>query len=66
MPKPDHTTPLEQLNPPRPAVRGLAGAGLTTLGAVWEKSDSELLALHGVGPKAVRIIRELESDVRDR
>ena len=42
----------------RPATRGLAGAGSTTLAAVAQRSDAELLALHGVGPKAVRILRE--------
>lgn len=42
----------------RPATQALANAGITTLEQVAELSDSELNALHGVGPKAVRIIRE--------
>ncbi|MGF0115003.1 hypothetical protein ACQFYA_01585 [Promicromonospora sp. Marseille-Q5078] len=42
----------------RPATRALAGAGLTTLAAVGDRSDAELLAMHGVGPRAVRILRE--------
>lgn len=42
----------------RPATRGLAGVGITTLAVVAQRSDAELLALHGVGPKAVRILRE--------
>jgi uncharacterized protein YdhG (YjbR/CyaY superfamily) len=60
---PDATTPLDEpsLGLPRPAVRGLAGAGVTTLGAAWAKSDRELLACHGVGPKAVRMIRQLQT-----
>ena len=41
-----------------PATRALAGAGITTLAQVASLSDAELLAMHGVGPKAVRILRE--------
>lgn len=41
-----------------PATRALAGAGLTSLSDVARLSDAELLALHGVGPKAVRLLRE--------
>ena len=59
--KPDPATPLDDpaLGLPRPAVRGLAGAGITTLGEALAADDADMLALHGVGPKAVRIIREL-------
>ncbi|MFD9445879.1 hypothetical protein ACFWBR_43980 [Streptomyces sp. NPDC060006] len=42
----------------RPATRALLGAGLTTLELVAQHTKSELLALHGVGPKAVRILSE--------
>ncbi|TXK35976.1 hypothetical protein [Nonomuraea sp. C10] len=46
----------------RPATRALANVGITTLDQVAGLSDAELNALHGVGPKAVRILREtLES-----
>ncbi|MFK0292469.1 helix-hairpin-helix domain-containing protein [Streptomyces sp. NPDC090442] len=41
-----------------PATRALASAGITTLAQIAELTDAELLALHGVGPKAVRILRE--------
>ncbi|QKG21034.1 MmcQ/YjbR family DNA-binding protein [Actinomadura verrucosospora] len=41
-----------------PATRALAGAGITTLAQVAALTDAELLAMHGVGPKAVRILRE--------
>jgi hypothetical protein len=60
--QPDATMPLDDpsLRLPRPAVRGLAGAGVTTLGAAWATSDEEMLACHGVGPKAVRMIRTLQ------
>ncbi|GAA4734259.1 hypothetical protein GCM10023216_28620 [Isoptericola chiayiensis] len=42
----------------RPATRGLAGAGIVSLADVAARSDAELLAIHGVGPKAVRLLRE--------
>ncbi|MEU6914212.1 MmcQ/YjbR family DNA-binding protein [Streptomyces olindensis] len=42
----------------RPATRALFGAGLTTLEQVAERSAGELLALHGVGPEAVRVVSE--------
>ncbi|MET8831344.1 hypothetical protein ABZX40_39345 [Streptomyces sp. NPDC004610] len=42
----------------RPATQALLGAGIDTLERVAEHSGTELLALHGVGPKAVRILRE--------
>lgn len=41
-----------------PATRALAAAGITTLDQVARLGESGLLALHGVGPKAVRILRE--------
>ncbi|MCE7000745.1 hypothetical protein LZG04_38910 [Saccharothrix sp. S26] len=42
----------------RPATHALAAAGVTTMAQVAELTDAELLALHGVGPKAVRVLRE--------
>ncbi|MFD2355738.1 DNA-binding protein [Nonomuraea ferruginea] len=42
----------------RPTTRALANVGITTLDQVAGLSDTELNALHGVGPKAVRILRE--------
>ncbi len=42
----------------RTAARELAGAGITTLAQVASRADRDLLAIHGVGPKAVRILRE--------
>ncbi|MBB5137886.1 hypothetical protein HNP84_007639 [Thermocatellispora tengchongensis] len=42
----------------RPATHALLGAGLTTLAQVATRTRDELLALHGVGPKAVRILSE--------
>lgn len=39
------------------APRALALAGYDTLESVADVTDKELLTLHGVGPKAIRIIR---------
>lgn len=41
----------------RPATSALLAAGITRLEQVAQIGDAELLALHGVGPKAVRILR---------
>jgi hypothetical protein len=41
-----------------PATRALTGAGITTLAQVAALTDADLLAMHGVGPRAVRILRE--------
>jgi hypothetical protein len=40
------------------ATRALLGAGLPTLERIATRTEAELLALHGVGPKAVRILTE--------
>jgi hypothetical protein len=40
------------------ATRTLALNGITGYAALTERSEGELLALHGVGPKAIRILRE--------
>jgi predicted flap endonuclease-1-like 5' DNA nuclease len=42
----------------RPATRALEAQGITTLEQVAGTSRRDLLALHGVGPKAVRILDE--------
>lgn len=42
----------------KPATRALTLAGLTTLDQVATRTEAELLALHGVGPKAIRILSE--------
>lgn len=52
----------------RPATRALGAAGITTLAGVAEHSAREIGALHGVGPKAVRLLGEAlaERDLRFR
>lgn len=41
-----------------PATRALAEIGVTGVSQLAAYSESELLALHGVGPKAIRVLRE--------
>ena len=41
-----------------PATRALASIGITRLEQVGDRSETELLALHGFGPRAVRILNE--------
>jgi replicative superfamily II helicase len=42
----------------QPAFRALTGAGYRRLEQLTEVSEGELLKLHGVGPKAIRLLRE--------
>ena len=42
----------------RPATRALTQADHSGLGQLTELTEADLVALHGVGPKAVRILRE--------
>ena len=42
----------------QPAIRALVGAGFTQLDQLTEVSEKELLKLHGMGPKAIRLLRE--------
>jgi predicted flap endonuclease-1-like 5' DNA nuclease len=41
-----------------PATRALAAVGITRLSQLADLSEQELLEMHGVGPRAVRIVRE--------
>ena len=63
MTRPDPNTPIDDpsVKISRPFVRALRAAGVTTLGEAWAMSDEDILALHGTGPKGVRILRELEA-----
>ncbi len=50
----------------KPATRALLMAGISSLAQVAERTESELLELHGVGPRAVRLLREaLQASGRD-
>jgi helix-hairpin-helix protein len=41
----------------KPAIRALAAAGFTTLDQLANASEKQLAALHGMGPKALEILR---------
>lgn len=43
----------------RPAHSALAYAGILTLDQLTEYSEKELLALHGFGPKALGILKQV-------
>jgi predicted flap endonuclease-1-like 5' DNA nuclease len=47
--------PLPQIG--APATRALAAQGITRLADLTHHRSDDLLALHGVGPKAVRLLR---------
>jgi predicted flap endonuclease-1-like 5' DNA nuclease len=42
----------------RPAERALVNAGYTRLEQLTQVTEADLLKLHGMGPKAIRILRE--------
>lgn len=56
----DSTTPPSPLprDLGRPATAALAREGITTLDDVRQVDLDGLLRLHGVGPKAIRVLRE--------
>ena len=41
-----------------PATRALSGAGITHLAQLAKWTEADLLNLHGVGPKAIRLLKE--------
>ncbi|MGD9705931.1 MAG: helix-hairpin-helix domain-containing protein [Acidimicrobiia bacterium] len=45
-----------------PATRALASIGVTSIGDLVNYSKAELLALHGFGPKALRMLSETLAD----
>jgi DNA uptake protein ComE-like DNA-binding protein len=46
----------------QPAIRAFNGAGFTRFEQLAGASESELLKLHGVGPKAIRAIQQALAD----
>ncbi|NED99545.1 helix-hairpin-helix domain-containing protein [Phytoactinopolyspora halotolerans] len=42
----------------RPATQALVDAGITSLAQVAELTEAELKAMHGVGPKAIRVLKQ--------
>ena len=47
----------------RPAINALFSMGYRYLEDLAEINEKELLAIHGVGPKAIRILRQQFSDL---
>lgn len=45
-----------------PATRALAAIGVTRLSQVAELRADDVLALHGVGPRAIRLLRAALAD----
>jgi predicted Fe-Mo cluster-binding NifX family protein len=45
-----------------PATRALAGIGVDTLSQLVNHSERELLALHGFGPRALKILEAAMAD----
>jgi predicted flap endonuclease-1-like 5' DNA nuclease len=43
---------------PAPARRALEGAGYTRVEQLSDRSQDEIKKLHGIGPKAIRVIRD--------
>ncbi|MBL0937757.1 MAG: DNA-binding protein [Gemmatimonadaceae bacterium] len=41
-----------------PALRALATAGITSMASVAKWRERDLLALHGMGPKGVRMLKD--------
>ena len=46
-----------------PATRALTAGGYTRLSQLTKISEAELLQLHGIGPKAIRLLREALAEV---
>ncbi len=42
----------------QPAIRALNAAGINNLLQLCNYTEKEILALHGLGPKAIRLIKE--------
>ncbi|MBK9125298.1 MAG: DNA-binding protein [Chloroflexi bacterium] len=45
-----------------PAARALESVGITCLEQLTQHTEKDLLTLHGMGPKAMRILREALAD----
>lgn len=55
---PNRTASSDLPNIGAPATRALNAEGYTQLKQLTKLSETELLQLHGVGPKAIRILKE--------
>jgi predicted flap endonuclease-1-like 5' DNA nuclease len=60
-PPPESTHPNRAAFPPGvsgPALRALSGAGVRRLADLSQWSEADLAALHGMGPKALAVLRD--------
>jgi hypothetical protein len=57
MPKPPATPATDLPKLAAPAMRALAGAGLTSLDKRARASEAEVMGLHGMGPNAMATIK---------
>lgn len=57
---PAATTDLPRLA--APAQRALAGAGISTLKQLSSFSEEQIKALHGMGPSALKVLRQALSE----
>jgi hypothetical protein len=67
--KPAATHPNADAFPPGiggPALRALANAGIRSMGDLARRSEAELSALHGMGPKALGILKSALAENRGR
>lgn len=48
---------LDEINLGKPANRALDNAGIKTIDQLTDYGEKDLLALHGFGPKALRILK---------
>jgi DNA-directed RNA polymerase alpha subunit len=48
----------------QPSLRALASAGYTHLEQLTRATEAELLALHGMGPKGIRILKSALAERR--
>jgi len=63
--KPNETVPIPA-GIGKPALRALAAAGIKSLEDVARTSEDDLLELHGVGPRAIEILKAALNTRRSR
>lgn len=60
-PKPDSTHPNADAFPAGlsgPALRALAHAGIRSMAQLAQRTEKEIAALHGMGPKGLRMLQQ--------
>ncbi len=62
-PKPKESESVLPAGIGKPALRALTAAGYTRLDQIAKVKEDDLLKLHGVGPKAIRVLRAALEDL---